>query len=41
MESNISIKLIKCDDNQGYGNAILTGVKNASGSIIITMDSDG
>ena len=29
MESNKSIKLIKCDENKGYGNAILTGVKNA------------
>ncbi len=41
MESNKSIKLIKLDENQGYGNAILTGIKNASGDIIITMDSDG
>lgn len=41
MESNKSIKLIKCDENQGYGNAIQTGIKNASGDIIITMDSDG
>ncbi len=41
IESDKSIKLIKLDVNQGYGNAILTGVKNASGDIIITMDSDG
>ncbi|GAG97630.1 unnamed protein product, partial [marine sediment metagenome] len=41
IESDKSIKLIKLDENQGYGNAILTGVKNASGDIIITMDSDG
>ena len=41
IKSNKSIILIKCDKNKGYGNAILTGVKNASGDIIITMDSDG
>lgn len=41
IESDKSIKLIKLDENQGYGNAIVTGVKNASGDIIITMDSDG
>ena len=40
INSNKSLKLIKYDKNQGYGNAILTGVKNASGDIIITMDSD-
>jgi len=41
MESNKSIKLIKLDENQGYGNAILTGIKNTSGDIVITMDADG
>jgi len=28
-KSKKSIKLIKCDKNKGYGNALLTGVKNA------------
>ena len=41
IKSNKSIKLIRYDKNQGYGNAILTGVKNASWDMIITLDSDG
>jgi len=40
-KSNISFKLIKYELNQGYGNALLTGIKNATGDIIVTMDSDG
>jgi glycosyltransferase involved in cell wall biosynthesis len=35
------IKILKHKMNKGYGNAILTGIKNARGKIIITMDSDG
>ena len=41
INSNKSIKLIRHKENQGYGNAVLTGIKNATGDIIITMDSDG
>ncbi len=41
INSNKSIKLIRHKENQGYGNALLTGINNASGDIIITMDSDG
>ena len=37
----LNIKLIKHIKNGGYGKAILTGIKNANGSILITMDSDG
>jgi glycosyltransferase involved in cell wall biosynthesis len=39
--NNRDIKIIKHDINQGYGAAILTGFKHATGDIIITMDSDG
>jgi len=35
------IRLIKHKINKGYGGAITTGVKAATGDIIITMDSDG
>ncbi|MHA1285609.1 MAG: glycosyltransferase family 2 protein [Promethearchaeota archaeon] len=33
--------LIRHQFNQGYGKALLTGIKKASGDIIISMDSDG
>lgn len=36
-----TIKLIKHKKNQGYGRAILMGIKNSMGNIIVTMDSDG
>jgi len=36
-----NVKLIKHYKNQGYGKAILTGIENCEGKIIITMDSDG
>ncbi len=39
--NNIKIKIIKHGKNLGYGAAILTGFKNTTGDIIITMDSDG
>lgn len=35
------IKLIEHRNNQGYGAAILTGFKHATGDVIVTMDSDG
>ncbi|MFW9881420.1 MAG: glycosyltransferase family 2 protein [Candidatus Thorarchaeota archaeon] len=35
------IKIIQHDKNQGYGAAILTGFKHATGDVILTMDSDG
>ena len=35
------IKVIKHEKNQGYGSAILTGIKHAAGFIVVTMDSDG
>lgn len=35
------IKIIQHEKNQGYGAAILNGVKHANGDIIVTMDSDG
>lgn len=35
------IKIIKHTQNKGYGGALLTGIKNAIGKIIITMDTDG
>jgi glycosyltransferase involved in cell wall biosynthesis len=38
---NRDIKIIKHEQNQGYGAAILTGVNNATGDIIVTLDSDG
>lgn len=36
-----NIKLCKHKKNQGYGKAILSGIKKSNGSIIITMDADG
>lgn len=35
------IKLVKHKKNRGYGGAIITGIKHASGEVIVTMDSDG
>jgi len=35
------IKLIRHSNNKGYGAALLTGIQQAKGDIIITMDSDG
>lgn len=35
------IKLKRHFKNRGYGAAILTGIKNATGDIIVTLDSDG
>jgi len=39
--SNREIKIIKHEKNQGYGAALLSGFKHATGDIIVTMDSDG
>ena len=39
--SNREIKIIKHQNNKGYGVAVLSGFKHAAGDIIITMDSDG
>ncbi|TFG01498.1 MAG: glycosyltransferase family 2 protein [Promethearchaeota archaeon] len=35
------IKIIKHSKNKGYGGAILSGIKNSLGKIIVTMDTDG
>ena len=39
--NNKYIKVVKHKSNKGYGAAILTGIKSATGDIIVTMDSDG
>ncbi len=39
--NNRDLKIIKHKNNQGYGAAVLSGLKNATGDIIVTMDSDG
>ncbi len=36
-----SIKIIQHEKNQGYGAALISGLKHATGDIIVTMDSDG
>jgi len=41
VKQNRKIKLIKHKKNQGYGKAILMGIKNSMGKTIVTMDSDG
>ena len=38
---NNNIKLLQHQKNLGYGAALITGFKNATGNIIITLDSDG
>jgi glycosyltransferase involved in cell wall biosynthesis len=35
------IRLINHNENEGYGSAILSGIKKANGQIIVTLDSDG
>ena len=35
------IQVIKHKENRGYGAAIVTGIKNARGRVLVTMDSDG
>lgn len=34
-------KLIKHKKNRGYGKAILTGIHNSNGNVVITLDADG
>ncbi|MFW9882136.1 MAG: glycosyltransferase family 2 protein, partial [Candidatus Thorarchaeota archaeon] len=36
-----NIKVIHHDKNKGYGAAILSGLRNAAGDVIVTIDSDG
>ena len=38
---NNEIKVIRHNVNKGYGAAIVTGINNARGKVIVTMDSDG
>ena len=38
---NRKIKVLRHKLNKGYGATIMTGFKNATGRIIVTMDSDG
>ena len=35
------VRVIRHKKNQGYGSALLTGINNATGDIVVTMDSDG
>lgn len=35
------VKLVKHHVNKGYGAALKTGIRNASGTLVIMMDSDG
>ena len=35
------IKVLRHELNKGYGATVMTGIKNATGRIIVTMDSDG
>ena len=41
INENHEIKVIKHNKNRGYGATIVTGINNARGEIIVTMDSDG
>lgn len=41
VQSHRKIKLISHKKNSGYGGAIITGLNNARGEVIISMDSDG
>jgi glycosyltransferase involved in cell wall biosynthesis len=36
-----NIKILQHQQNLGYGAALITGFKNATGNIIVTLDSDG
>ncbi|MBD3214162.1 MAG: glycosyltransferase [Candidatus Lokiarchaeota archaeon] len=37
----LDIRIIKHSTNRGYGAAIMTGLRNATGNIVVTLDSDG
>lgn len=39
--SKYDVKLIRHGNNKGYGAALKTGIRKATGDIIITLDSDG
>lgn len=41
LREDLNLKLIRHSKNGGYGKAILTGIANSTGRIILTMDSDG
>ena len=41
IKKNLNLKVVNHKLNKGYGSAILTGIKNAKGEVIVTMDSDG
>lgn len=41
INENHEIKVIKHNKNRGYGATIVTGINNARGEILVTMDSDG
>lgn len=40
LENDNSIRLINHDENKGLGKALETGLNNAKGDIVVTMDSD-
>ncbi|MHA1671594.1 MAG: glycosyltransferase family 2 protein [Promethearchaeota archaeon] len=41
LNKNLNLKVVNHSVNKGYGSAILTGIKNAKGQVLVTMDSDG
>jgi len=41
VNGNKEIKVISHKENKGYGAAIVTGINNARGKVLVTMDSDG
>ena len=41
IKHNLNLKVVNHSINKGYGSAILTGIKNAKGDVLVTMDSDG
>ena len=41
IKMNLNLKVVNHKVNKGYGSAILTGIKNSRGNVIVTMDSDG
>jgi len=41
INTNKKIKVIRHIKNKGYGAAIVTGINNSHGKVLVTMDSDG
>ncbi len=41
IKHNEGIHIVEHKFNQGYGKALLTGIRHSKGDILITMDSDG